>query len=42
MKQIRFDQRYKKEKGYIGLDNSIWHKHDKENGGISIGTNKRK
>ena len=41
-KQIRFDQKYRKEKECIGLDKSIWHKYDKENGGISIGTNKRK
>ena len=41
-KQIRFDQGYGKKKGCIGLGNSIWHKHDKGDSGISIGINKGK
>ena len=40
--QIRFDQKYRKGKECIGLDNSVWHKHNKGNSGIVIGTNKEK
>ena len=41
-KQIRFDQRYGKRRGHIGLDNSIWHRYNKGDSGISIRTNKGK
>ena len=40
--QVRFDQRYRKGKGYIGLDKNIQHKHNKGCSSIDIEINRKK